>query len=86
MSLPTGGKPGEAALLRRHGHVGLRQAPDGTGCFAWPRTNEPGALRVVAEELTLLLTESTLKPKRARGGEKSGVNQNEKSLKKKKPC
>ena len=26
------------------------------GCFAWPHTTEPGALRIVAEELTLLLT------------------------------
>ena len=28
----------------------------GQGCFAWPKTDEPGALRIVAEELTLLLT------------------------------
>jgi transposase len=28
----------------------------GQGCFAWPKTTEPGALRIVAEELTLLLT------------------------------
>ena len=28
----------------------------GRGCFAWPKTTEPGALRIVAEELTLLLT------------------------------
>ena len=28
----------------------------GQGCFAWPHTTEPGALRIVAEELTLLLT------------------------------
>jgi transposase len=28
----------------------------GQGCFAWPKTNEPGAWRIVAEELTLLLT------------------------------
>lgn len=28
----------------------------GRGCFTWPRTAEPGALRIVAEELTLLLT------------------------------
>jgi transposase len=28
----------------------------GQGCFAWPRTTEAGALRIVAEELTLLLT------------------------------
>jgi transposase len=26
-----------------------------SGCFCWPKTGEPGALRVVAEELTLLL-------------------------------
>jgi transposase len=26
------------------------------GTFAWPRTDEPGALRIVAQELTLLLT------------------------------
>jgi transposase len=26
------------------------------GTSAWPRTNEPGALRIVAQELTLLLT------------------------------
>jgi transposase len=26
------------------------------GCFAWPKTTEPGALRMVAEGLTLLLT------------------------------
>lgn len=25
------------------------------GCFCWPKTTEPGALRIVAEELTLLL-------------------------------
>jgi transposase len=25
------------------------------GCFCWPKTSEPGALRIVAEELTLLL-------------------------------
>ena len=28
----------------------------GQGCFAWPHTTAPGALRIVAEELTLLLT------------------------------
>ena len=27
----------------------------GQGCFAWPDTTEPGALRIAAEELTLLL-------------------------------
>jgi transposase len=26
------------------------------GCFAWPRTQEAGALRILAEELTLLLS------------------------------
>lgn len=28
----------------------------GRGRFAWPRTTEPGALRILAEELTLLLS------------------------------
>jgi len=28
----------------------------GNGCFAWPQTDDPGALRIAAEELTLLLT------------------------------
>jgi transposase len=28
----------------------------GQGCFAWPDTTAPGALRIAAEELTLLLT------------------------------
>jgi transposase len=28
----------------------------GKGCFAWPKTDEPGALRILAEELTLLLS------------------------------
>ena len=28
----------------------------GRGCFAWPKTDEPGALRILAEELTLLLS------------------------------
>jgi hypothetical protein len=28
----------------------------GSGCFAWPKTDDPGALQIVAEELTLLLT------------------------------
>ena len=28
----------------------------GAGCFAWPKTTEPGALRIMAEELTLLLS------------------------------
>jgi transposase len=27
----------------------------GQGCFAWPKTTGPGALRILAEELTLLL-------------------------------
>jgi transposase len=26
-----------------------------SGCFSWPKTQEPGALRVLSEELTLLL-------------------------------
>jgi hypothetical protein len=38
----------------------------GQGCFAWPRTNEPGALRIVAEELTLLLTGIDLEKTRTR--------------------
>jgi transposase len=38
----------------------------GQGCFAWPRTNEPGALRIVAEELTLLLTGIDLEKTQAR--------------------
>jgi transposase len=36
------------------------------GCFAWPRTSEPGALRIVAEELTLLLTGIDLDKTRTR--------------------
>jgi transposase len=28
----------------------------GAGCFAWPATAAPGALQIVAEELTLLLS------------------------------
>ncbi len=28
----------------------------GQGTFAWPKTTEPGALRILAEELTLLLS------------------------------
>ncbi len=28
----------------------------GEGCFAWPKTDEPGALRILAEEPTLLLS------------------------------
>jgi transposase len=38
----------------------------GQGCFAWPKTAEPGALRIVAEELTLLLTGSDLEKTRTR--------------------
>lgn len=26
------------------------------GCFCWPKTEEPGALRILAQELTLLLS------------------------------
>jgi transposase len=36
------------------------------GCFAWPKTTEPGALRIVAEELTLLLGGIDLDQTRAR--------------------
>lgn len=28
----------------------------GAGCFAWPKTTEPAALQILAEELTLLLS------------------------------
>ncbi len=38
----------------------------GQGCFAWPKTAEPGALRIVAEELTLLLTGIDLEKTQAR--------------------
>jgi hypothetical protein len=38
----------------------------GRGRFAWPKTTEPGALRMVAEELTLLLTGLDLDKTRAR--------------------
>jgi len=38
----------------------------GQGCFAWPRTTEPGALRIVAEELTLLLSGIDLEKTQAR--------------------
>jgi transposase len=38
----------------------------GQGCFAWPKTSEPGALRIVAEELTLLLTGIDLDKTRTR--------------------
>jgi transposase len=36
------------------------------GCFAWPKTDEPGALRILAEELTLLLSGIDLERTRAR--------------------
>jgi transposase len=38
----------------------------GQGCFAWPDTTEPGALRIAAEELTLLLTGLELGKTKAR--------------------
>ena len=38
----------------------------GQGCFAWPATTEPGALRIAAEELTLLLTGLDLAKTQAR--------------------
>jgi transposase len=38
----------------------------GQGCFAWPKTTEPEALRIVAEELTLLLTGIDLEKTRTR--------------------
>ena len=38
----------------------------GRGRFAWPRTTEPGALRIVAGELTLLLTGMDLEKTRMR--------------------
>ena len=38
----------------------------GQGCFAWPDTAEPGALRIAAEELTLLLAGLDLAKTRAR--------------------
>jgi len=38
----------------------------GRGRFAWPKTTEPGALRIVAEELTLLLTGIDLEKTRRR--------------------
>jgi transposase len=38
----------------------------GQGCFAWPDTTEPGALRIAAEELTLLLTGLDLGKTKAR--------------------
>jgi transposase len=38
----------------------------GKGFFAWPRTAEPGALRILAEELTLLLSGIDLEKTRTR--------------------
>ena len=38
----------------------------GEGCFAWPKTDEPGALRILAEELTLLLSGIDLEKTRTR--------------------
>jgi transposase len=38
----------------------------GKGRFAWPKTNESGALRILAEELTLLLSGIDLEKTRAR--------------------
>ena len=38
----------------------------GRGCFSWPDTTAPGALRIAAEELTLLLTGLDLAKTRAR--------------------
>ncbi len=38
----------------------------GRGAFAWPKTTEPGALRILAEELTLLLSGIDLEATRAR--------------------
>jgi transposase len=38
----------------------------GRGSFAWPRTTEPGALRILAEELTLLLSGIDLEKTRTR--------------------
>jgi transposase len=38
----------------------------GQGCFAWPKTDEPGALRILAEELTLLLSGIDLEKTRPR--------------------
>ncbi len=38
----------------------------GRGRFAWPKTGEPGALRIVAEELTLLLSGIDLEKTRPR--------------------
>ena len=36
------------------------------GCFGWPQTTEPGALRILAEELTLLLSGLDLQQTRPR--------------------
>ena len=36
------------------------------GCFAWPKTREPGALKILAEELTLLLSGIDLEKTRPR--------------------
>jgi transposase len=38
----------------------------GRGTFAWPKTTEPGALRILAEELTLLLSGLDLEATRPR--------------------
>jgi transposase len=38
----------------------------GLGCFAWPRTGEPGGLQMAAQELTLLLTGIDLEKTQAR--------------------
>jgi transposase len=36
------------------------------GCYAWPKTDEPAALRILAEELTLLLSGIDLEKTRTR--------------------
>jgi hypothetical protein len=59
-------KPDQAALFRRHGVWVCAKRLMGQGCFAWPKTTEPGALRIVAEELTLLLTGIDLEKTRPR--------------------
>ncbi len=38
----------------------------GRGCFAWPKTTEPAALRIAAQELTLLLSGIDLEQTRPR--------------------
>lgn len=38
----------------------------GQGCFAWPKTTEAGALRILAEELTLMLSGIDLDKTRTR--------------------